>query len=85
MILISANSHLGLNNGCCTLTLSDVELTSATSFLITLSNSDQTQLDSILNKNGTSSATGTTNKFVASDNWAPGADSAADIADASGM
>ena len=74
----------GGSNGTYALTSSDVELTSATSFSITLNSSDQTQLDSLLNKNGTSSSTGTTYNLAAADNWAPGADASVNIADATG-
>ena len=67
-----------------TLTTSDVELTSATAASITLNSSDQTNLDSLLNKNGTASTQGTTYNIAAADDWAPGADSSTDIADLTG-
>ncbi|AII42251.1 hypothetical protein KR100_02380 [Synechococcus sp. KORDI-100] len=67
-----------------TLTTSDVELTSATAASITLNSTDQSNLDSLLNKNGTASTQGTTYNIAAADDWAPGADSSTDIADLTG-
>ena len=74
----------GGSNSTYTLTSTDVELTSATSASISLNNTDQTNLHSLLNKNGTSSSEGTTYNIAAADNWAPGADLSVDIADATG-
>ena len=81
---ISKLTITGGNNGTYTLTSTDVELTSATKFSLTLSNSDQTQLDSLLNQKGTSSSSGTAYNLAAADHWAPAADSSVDIADATG-
>ena len=81
---ISKLTITGGNNGIYTLTSTDVELTSATEFSLTLSSSDQTQLDSLLNQKGTSSSSGTTYNLAAADHWAPAADSSVDIADATG-
>ncbi|WP_156915517.1 Ig-like domain-containing protein [Synechococcus sp. WH 8109] len=67
-----------------TLTTGDVELTSATAAIITLNSTDQTNLDSLLNQNGTASTQGTTYNIAAADDWAPGADSSTDIADITG-
>ena len=67
-----------------TLTSSDVELTSATAASITLNSTDQSNLDSLLNQNGTASTLGTTYNIAAVDDWAPGADSSTDIADLTG-
>ncbi|WP_198003389.1 DUF4114 domain-containing protein [Synechococcus sp. RS9916] len=67
-----------------TLTTGDVELTSATAASITLNSTDQSNLDSLLNKNGTASSQGTTYNIAAADDWAPGADSSTDIADLTG-
>ncbi|WP_244281938.1 DUF4114 domain-containing protein [Synechococcus sp. UW140] len=67
-----------------TLTTGDVELTSATAVSITLNSTDQSNLDSLLNKNGTASSQGTTYNIAAADDWAPGADSSTDIADLTG-
>ena len=67
-----------------TLTSDDVELTSATAASITLNSTDQTNLDSLLNKNGTASTQGTTYNIAAAEDWAPGADISTDIADLTG-
>ena len=67
-----------------TLTSGDVELTSATAASITLNSTDQSNLDSLLNKNGTASTQGTTYNIAAADDWAPGANSSTDIADLTG-
>lgn len=60
----------------------DVELTSATSFTITLSGSDLTNVESLLNKDGTASISTTTYNVAAADNWLAQAPSGTDIADA---
>ncbi|WP_413743768.1 beta strand repeat-containing protein [Synechococcus sp. MIT S9451] len=67
-----------------TLTTANVELTSATVASITLNSTDQSNLDSLLNKNGTASSQGTTYNIAAADDWAPGANSSTDIADLTG-
>ena len=64
-----------------TLTSTDVELTSNTSASITLNSSDQTNLVSLLNKNGNSSSQGTTYNIAAANNWVLGADAAINIED----
>ncbi|WP_269611906.1 DUF4214 domain-containing protein [Prochlorococcus marinus] len=66
------------------LTSDDVEITSSTEFSITLNAADQLQLAGLLNKNGTSSGTGTTYNIAAVDDWAPGADTSTDISDLNG-
>lgn len=48
---------------------SDVEITSSTSFTLTLSSTDKTAVNRIFNKNGTSSTDGTTYKLTAADDW----------------
>jgi len=64
---------------------SDVEITSATSFTITLSGADLVNVESILNKDGTTSATaGTTYNLAAADNWMTGAPATPDISDTTG-
>ena len=65
------------------LTAANVEITSATSFTITLTNSDTLTLNQYINKNATSSTGGTTYNLVAAEDWAAGADSAATVADLS--
>ena len=61
---------------------SDVEITSATSFSITLSGPDKTSVDALLDQTGTASSGGSTYNLAAADNWLSGADSATDISDA---
>ncbi|MBL4692875.1 MAG: DUF4347 domain-containing protein, partial [Magnetovibrio sp.] len=63
----------------------DVELTSATSFAVTLSGADLVNVETILNKNGTNSATANTLFNIgAADNWNFQAPAATNIADAAG-
>jgi len=61
---------------------SDVEITSATSFSVTLSGVDKTAVDALLDQAGTTSSGGSTYNLAAADNWLAGADSTADISDA---
>ncbi|MDR7089977.1 fibronectin type III domain-containing protein [Cellvibrio fibrivorans] len=63
---------------------SDVEVTSGTSFTLTLSSTDKDAVNLILNKNGTSSIGGTTYNLAAAEDWAAGADSAVVVADLTG-
>ncbi|WP_371325498.1 DUF4214 domain-containing protein [Dechloromonas sp. ZY10] len=51
------------------LTTSDVEVTSATSFSVTLNATDKAAVNQILNKNGTSSTGSTTYNLEAADDW----------------
>ncbi len=67
-----------------TLTSSDVELTSKTSASISLNSADQTNLDSLLNNNGTASIQGTTYNIAAANRWAPGSDPSANSQDLTG-
>jgi len=66
------------------LTTSNVEITSGTSFSLTLNSADQTGLSSLLNKNGTSSIGATTYNIEAAEDWAAGANPARDVADLTG-
>ncbi len=59
----------------------DVEIVSATTFSITVSGSDKTNVDSRLDQLGTSSSGGTTYNLAAADNWLTGAGAATDISD----
>ncbi|NQV99470.1 MAG: DUF4347 domain-containing protein [Rhodospirillales bacterium] len=63
-------------------TATDVEITSATSFSFTLSGTDKTNVDALLDQVGATSSGGSTYNLAAADNWLTGADSATDIADA---
>lgn len=65
-------------------TTSNVEITSATSFSLTLSTSDKVSLSTILNKNGTASVSNNTYNIAALDRWNAGADAATNIADLTG-
>ncbi|MDC7702727.1 DUF4214 domain-containing protein [Vogesella indigofera] len=73
----------GTANATYTLTsASDVEITSASSFSITLSGADKTAVDALLDQLGTTSTGGSTYNLAAADDWLAGADSAADVSDA---
>ncbi|MBB2483636.1 DUF4347 domain-containing protein [Mitsuaria sp. WAJ17] len=52
-----------------TLTSSDVDVSSATSFSVTLNATDRAQVEFILNRNGTASTGGTTYNLQADDDW----------------
>jgi len=74
----------GIGNATYTLTSgTDVEITSATSFTVTLSGTDKTNVDALLDQIGTTSSGGTTYNLAAADDWLAGADTGANIADAS--
>ncbi|OMH37554.1 DUF4347 domain-containing protein, partial [Motiliproteus sp. MSK22-1] len=73
----------GAGNATYTLTsASDVEITSATAFSVTLAGADKTSVDALLDQIGTSSSGGSTYNIAVADNWLAAADSATDIADA---
>ncbi|EWY39248.1 Hemolysin-type calcium-binding protein [Skermanella stibiiresistens SB22] len=67
-----------------TLTTSSVEVTSATSFTVTLNAADLAAVALFLNKAGTSSTGGATYNLAAAEDWAAGADAAVTIADLTG-
>ncbi len=67
-----------------TLTSPDVEITSGTAFTITLSATDKTAVNRLLNKAGTASSDATIYNLAAAEDWARGADAAVTIADTSG-
>ncbi|MCP5142574.1 MAG: hypothetical protein H6980_09520 [Gammaproteobacteria bacterium] len=60
---------------------SDVEITSGTSFTLTLSATDKAAVNNLLNKAGTSSNDSTVYNVAAAEDWNLGADSAVNIAD----
>ncbi len=62
----------------------DVEITSATSFTVTLSGADRTHVSGLLNTDGASSNSGTTYNLAAADNWMVGAAATTNIADTTG-
>lgn len=61
-----------------TLTSANVEITSSTSFSVTLNSTDQLNVNGLLNKNGTSSVYGTTYNVAGAAGWNVAASSAAD-------
>ncbi len=70
----------GQANGTRTLTdTANVEVTSGTSFTITLSPADKTAVDLLLNKEGLSSTGGTVYNLAAAENWAAGGLSVIDV------
>ena len=84
---VVANKFTLVGEGGGTYTLTDtanVEISSATSFTLTLSAADQLALESVINKNGTSSVDGTTYNLAAAEDWAAGADAAVVVADTTG-
>lgn len=84
---INANKFTFTGQGGSTWTLTDtanVEITSGTSFSLTLSATDKTGINAILNNNGISSAGGTTYNLAAAEDWAAGADAAVVVADTAG-
>lgn len=83
-VSVSKLTISGDGGGSYTLTTSDVEVTNATSFSVTLNTIDRNNVGGLLNKNGTSSDDGTTYNLAAADDWMSNADSASDIADTSG-
>lgn len=65
-------------------TTPNVEITSATSFTLTLSGVDRTAVNLLLNNNGTSALDATTYNLAAAEDWNAGADAAVVIADLTG-
>ncbi|MGZ0080261.1 DUF4347 domain-containing protein [Methylomonas sp. YC3] len=84
---IVANKFTFTGEGGATYTLTDtanVEIGSGTAFTMTLSATDKAAINQMLNKNGTSSTSGTTYNLAAAEDWAAGANSAAVVADLTG-
>ncbi len=84
---IVANKFTLTGEGGTTYTLTNtanVDITSNTSFTLTLSATDQAAINQVFNKNGTSSTSGTTYNLAAAEDWATGADSAVTVADLTG-
>ncbi|MCP4046252.1 MAG: DUF4214 domain-containing protein, partial [Gammaproteobacteria bacterium] len=72
----------GIGDATYTLTsAADVEITSTTSFSLTLTGADKTQVDLLLDQLGTTSIGGSTYNIEALDNWLAAADAATDISD----
>lgn len=83
---VSLLTLTGENGNTYTLTsASDVEITSASEFTVTLTGADKTNVDGLLNKNGTASdVSSTTYNLASADNWMPGAAASVDISDTTG-
>lgn len=79
---ISKLTLLGEDSSTHTLTSDSVEITSGTSFTVTLNTADKTAANLFLNKNGTSSTTATSYNLAAAEDWAAGADTAVTVVDA---
>ncbi|MEA3644142.1 MAG: cadherin domain-containing protein, partial [Lamprobacter sp.] len=62
----------------------DVEISSATRFSLTLSETDKAAVNALINQNGTASSDNTTYNLAAAEDWALGADTAVDVADLTG-
>ena len=83
---IIANKFTMLGDGGVSYTLTDTpngEVTSPTSFTLTLSMTDKAGVYHLFNKNGTASAGGTTYNLAVAEDWNAGADAAISIADLS--
>ncbi|MCX6074254.1 MAG: DUF4347 domain-containing protein [Campylobacterales bacterium] len=70
--------------GTYTLTSSDVDITNATTFSVTLNTADQLVVNGLLNKNGTASSSATTYNLAAAEDWMAGTASATVVADTTG-
>jgi hypothetical protein len=81
---VSKLSILGEGASSYTLTTASVEITSSTSFTVTLNAADLAAVNQIVNKNGTSSTGATTYNLAAAEDWAAGADAAVVVADLTG-
>ncbi|MGZ5559831.1 MAG: Ig-like domain-containing protein, partial [Methylobacter sp.] len=68
-ISVSTMTLKGKGNVTYTLTSNDVDITSATSFAITLNSTDINALKTILNKNGTKASDGVVYNLAAEDDW----------------
>ena len=67
-----------------TLTTPSVDISSGTSFTVTLNATDKTAVNQIINKNGTASTGGTAYNLAAAEDWSVGADAAVVVADLTG-
>ncbi len=75
---------LGQGGATRTLTSTNVEITSATEFSITLNGADKAAVDALLDKAGTAASDNTTYNLSAAEDWAAGADPAVNVADIAG-
>lgn len=61
--------------------VTDVEITSATTFSVTMNTTDKNEINSIFNKDGTASDDGTTYNLAAAEDWLAGAAAGVNISD----
>ncbi|MDP4078883.1 DUF4347 domain-containing protein, partial [Acidovorax sp. A1169] len=81
---VSKLTFVGEGGATRTLTSTNVEISSGTSFSVTLNGADLAAVNQIANKNGTSSTGATTYNLAAAEDWAAGADAAVVVADLTG-
>jgi len=84
---IDASQFTFTGEGGVTYTLTDtadVEISSSTEFMLTLSTSDKAAVNQIINSNGNQSTGGTIYNLAAAEDWAAGADAAVAVADTMG-
>ncbi|WP_157412580.1 DUF4347 domain-containing protein, partial [Acidovorax sp. Root217] len=81
---VSKLTFVGEGGATRTLTSTNVEISSGTSFSVTLNATDLGFVNQIANKNGTSSTGATTYNLAAAEDWAAGADAAVVVADLTG-
>ncbi|MGV3680222.1 MAG: DUF4347 domain-containing protein, partial [Acidovorax sp.] len=81
---VSKLTFMGEGGATRPLTTSSVEITSGTSFTVTLNGADLAAVNQIANKNGTTSTGATTYNLAAAEDWAAGADTAVVVADLTG-
>ena len=74
----------GLGSGTRTLTTTNVEITDKTSFSVTLNSADKTQVDLLLDANGTQATDAVVYNLNAAEDWMTGSAAAANIVDATG-
>ena len=84
---VVANKFTFTGQGGTTYSLADtanVEITSGTTFTLTLSATDKSAVNLLLNKNGSSSVGGTIYNLAAAEDWVAGADASVAVADLTG-
>ena len=80
---VSKLTLTGQGSGTKALTTTNVEINSATSFSVTLTSADKTDVNVLLNKDGLSSVDSVTYNLAAAEDWMSGADASSNIADTS--
>jgi predicted heme/steroid binding protein len=83
-IIVTKLTITGEGGASYTLTSTNVDITSGTSFIVTLNSADRAAINQIVNKNGTVSTSGTVYNLAAAEDWAAGADAALTVADLTG-